>query len=417
MSDIDNSNTDLKNEQSKKIKKQITEDIIRSTEDKDRILFDDVKKIKKVSKYSKFIFIVVFLIFIGLLVFYIIVLINNKNKTTIQQSTTSTSTETNYFFYNHTGFSNLNVFGSCYSIPVINEQDQLIVDYDLAIKKDCIDTNFITGIEATRVCENENGCIDYNNTRVTKGDRVDYNLDSAFITSLPTCDLKSCKGYLGRIISFINKIPYCMTITPLEDNSQVYDLENTAFIQCDINNRNQLLFIENINNEDKDPDFLIKIYSRSAQKYLYIDSSGGLKLTDDPKFNKFWFYTPNVQINQTTMIPSQLVFIDYNKIREYSNYESNVTSQYFIDYSPIFNNENSLINIKLDQPYYDILTNLYSLSPSGYLSSRQYVQFCYIGGIGNKSCRSEITVIRESDFISQTENNTLKYKYTGTKNE
>lgn len=368
------------------------------------------KNIKKDN--SKYIFIILLIIYIIIIIYYIIL----KNTNKVDNSSgiiPETNLNTNYFFYNHTGFSNLNTFGDCYSFTVNNVSNNFVIDYNNFFVKQCLDTNYVNGIQGYRFCEKEDGCLDFNGILVNKGKKVDYNLNNADITRLPTCDLKICGGYVGRIISFIDKQPFCMTITPNENNISSMILEKTAFLKCDILNRNQIFIIENVNNTEDKQDFLIKIYSRSMQQYLYVDSNGRLNLTNQPNFQKFWFYTPTISIDENNIIPSQIVFMDYDKINEYSNYESNITKGYITDLSPIFDNESNLKNIKLETDYSSILSNLYSLSPIGYLSSRQYVQSCKKNGVGNSYCLSELMIIRENEFVQKIENNNLKYSYTG----
>ena len=402
--------TDIPNQPSEQVlqlKKKITQDIITETE-KTSFQKNDIKVVKINSKSSKFIFLFVLFVFFGVLTYYVIVLLQNKNKS--QDDTTNATT--NYFFYNHTGWGPLTTSSPCYSVPVING----VLIYDDFFKKDCLDPAYITGVEAVRSCVYESdkakSCVDFNNvvytpTAVNSEITINYTIENADFTRLPTCNLKSCKGYVGRIISFLNKEPYCATITPFDNKLDSLVLDQTAFLPCDIANANQQFVIENVNVEDTKQDYFIRLFSRSMQKYLFIDPQGSLRLTDSS--SGYWMYTPTVEINETTKMPSQLTYIDFAKMTEYSKYPS--YSDEIVNYSVFSDNETNFLKLKITDNYYDYLINLYGLSPTGYLSSRQYVQFCNTFNVGNKACYDQIMIIRETDYVKNPDN--IVYKYTG----
>lgn len=348
--------------------------------------------IKSRSNYIFFSLLFLFIILLGLYIYF---------KISSQQSQSENPQKNNNFnFYNHTGWSEItpnNPTCNQYSIEKIG--NEYIIDYKNPKSVTCLDSYYVSGSQNTRRTCISDQCINF------KGDIVNFGTIETFIdtetTPFPTCNILPCEDKLYRIISFIDNEPFCATIT-YKIGSDELDPQKTSFLPCDSIDRNQLFRIkrQSTYGGNNEKGSALDIISRTTQEYLYITTEGILSSTrNDPE--QSWLYTPSIQLTNDIIIPSQLVYMDYKKLNE------------FPEFNPSSEESFNIINIPKGYNYTNILTNLYSLSNFGYLSSRQYQQFCLLEGVGNTACYHQLMIISESDYQSKIKNNSLSYEYTG----
>lgn len=345
------------------------------------------------AKSNLLFYILLFLLFIsiGLYIFFKTYYVENVVKP-------SESSKFNFKFYNHTGWSEIKPdTATCklYSLDFVNGTYN--INYDVPISDSCLDTYYVSGREGTRECLNDQ-CVKFNGDISIQGETETFNKNAD--TPFPNCSLPLCTDKLHRIISFIDNQPFCATITVDDFTSELIP-EETAFLPCDLSNKNQLFRIKRLSSYGDDTKgSIMKIISRSTQKYLYISEKGVLSLANNDT-QKYWVYTPTVQISSDIIMPSQLVYMDYQKLNE------------FTEYNPLSEEPFNIEKIPKGYDYSQVMVNLYSLSNTGYLSARQYQQFCKLEGVGNTACYHELMILTESDYTDKVQRNTLKYEYTG----
>lgn len=349
-----------------------------------------------VKSNSNYIFFSLLFLFFVLLGFYIYFKISSQ-----KIESDNSQKGNNFNFYNHTGWSEITPLDptcNLYSLERIG--DEYIVEYKNPKSGKCLDSYLITGTPSTRRTCTSDKCIDFKGQIVNFG-TVETFVDPNGTTPFPTCNLDPCDDKIYRILSFVDNEPFCATITYNIDNNDL-DPQKTAFLPCDPLDRNQLFRItrKSSYSDNNEKGSLLDIISRTTQEYLFINTSGVLSSKPNPP-GQSWLYTPTIQITNDIIIPSQLVYMDYAKLNEFPNY------------NPLNELSSNIINIPQGYNYTQILTNLYSISNFGYLSARQYQQFCLLGGIGNKACYHELMILSESDYQLNVKNNSLKYEYTG----
>lgn len=352
--------------------------------------------IKSNSNYIFYSLLIIFIILISVYIYF-------KFFSKTEQKDNS-QVNNNFKFYNHTGWSQLtpkdpvcNLFG----IEKIG--NDYIIDYDNERPGLCLDAYYVTGTKnTTRKCESDI-CKDFDGNDVLFGETKLYDFGKD--TPLPTCNLEICEDKIFRIISFVDNVPFCATITYSIENNEItnnLDPTKTAFLVCDPLDRNQLFRIKRKSSYGGDPEkgSIMDIISRTTQEYLYIDKSGFLALTPNKPLYS-WVYSPTIQISDNIIIPSQLVYMDYDKLNE------------FPQYTPLNEEPFNILNIPRGYNYTNLFTNLYSLSNFGYLSARQYQQFCLLEGVGNTACYHELMIILESEYQILEKNKNLVYEYRG----
>ena len=229
---VESSNTNKNEELDIKIKQEI---------EKQEKELTNIKYIivKSNSNYIFFSLLIIFIILVSVYLYF-------KFFSKTGQKDSGSQVGNNFKFYNHTGWSQITPKEPvCNLFSIEQNENEYIIDYENERPGLCLDSYYVTGTKnTTRKCERDI-CIDFDGNNVLFGETEVYDFEKN--TPLPTCNLEICEDKIYRIISFVDNVPFCATITySIEDNEITNNLDptQTAFLVCDPLNRNQLFRIK-----------------------------------------------------------------------------------------------------------------------------------------------------------------------------